>query len=221
MLRGFAQFVNATTEEDLDKCGQHLASFVSTVGVDIVLGILVKKAAGKVLDEIAINKIGSRGRNKEPLTQVQIAEVNNYAKELGIPEDTLMFTDNGDTGYARFFGVDKVQIGTDIAPHPQPPQSGITANSRISLRGSLAHEWIGHGDARRAGRNFKTGEAGSLETDYYMNALEESQASIRAARFAPGLTPLERYTLLRDGIARLKKQGIRIKDVRHLLYIEE
>ena len=54
-----------------------------------------------------------------------------------------------------------------------------------------------------------------------MNALEEAQASIRAARFAPNLTPLERYTLLRDGINRLKQKGIKIREVRHLLYIEQ
>ena len=47
MLKKFERFVNAATEEDLDKAGQHLANFVATVGIDIVLGILLKKAAGK------------------------------------------------------------------------------------------------------------------------------------------------------------------------------
>ena len=220
-IAGFAGAVNATTEEELDQAGEHLASAVAKIGVDAVMTLLTRKVADKIQAETQISKVGNQGRNTEPLTEAQRAEVNNYAEELGIPEDTLMFTDNGDTGYAMFFGVEKVQVGPDIVPHSQPQQSGITANSRISIRGSLAHEWVGHGGARRAERNFKTGEAGSLETDYYMNALEEAQASIRAARFAPGLTMQERYVLLRDGIARLRKQGIKIKDVRHLLYIEE
>ena len=62
-LWGFAQLFNATTEKDLDKCGQHLASFVSTVGIDIVLGILLKKTAGKTkkasnLDELDNVNVG-------------------------------------------------------------------------------------------------------------------------------------------------------------------
>ena len=36
-------------------------------------------------------------------------------------------------------------------------------------------------------------------------ALEEAQASIRAARFGPDLTSTERFTLMRDGIMRLQK----------------
>lgn len=51
--------------------------------------------------------------------------------------------------------------------------------------------------------------------------LEEAQASIRAARFAPGLTMLERLTLIRDGVERLHKAGIRVSDVRDLLWIQE
>ena len=54
-----------------------------------------------------------------------------------------------------------------------------------------------------------------------MEALEEAQASIRAARFAPNLTPLERYILLRDAINRLKKVGIKTREVKHLLFIDE
>ena len=79
-LWGFAQFINATTEEDLDKCGQHLANFVATVGIDVVLGVLVKKAAGKAsnygddlnrVDEVHahsddVNKIPSNTNNIYP-----------------------------------------------------------------------------------------------------------------------------------------------------------
>jgi hypothetical protein len=38
---------------------------------------------------------------------------------------------------------------------------------------------------------------------------------------APGLTEIERYTLLRDGIAKIRKQGVQIKEVRDLLWISE
>lgn len=43
----------------------------------------------------------------------------------------------------------------------------------------------------------------------------------KAGRFAPGLTDGERLALIRDGVARLKKQGLKVKDVRNLLDILE
>lgn len=51
--------------------------------------------------------------------------------------------------------------------------------------------------------------------------LEEAQASIRAARFAPGLTSIERLTLIRDAVERLHKAGLRVADVRDTLWIQE
>ena len=47
-LWAFAQYVNATTESELDKAADHLAKAIMTVGLDVILGILTKKAAGKV-----------------------------------------------------------------------------------------------------------------------------------------------------------------------------
>ena len=216
-LAGFAGAINATSEEELDDAGEHLASAIAKIGVDAVMTLLTKKVADRISSETANRPTASHGRNLEPLTDAQIAEVKNYAQELGIPEESLAFT-QFNTAYGNMFGMERVQVGSDVAPLANPPQSGITANSRISVKGSLAHEWIGHGGASRAGHAFDRG--GLYEPNTFNIALDEAQASIRAARFAPGLTPLERYILLRDGIARLKKEGIRINEVRHLLYIE-
>lgn len=82
-----------------------------------------------------------------------------------------------------------------------------TANSRITWRGAVAHELIGHREAALVGKT---------QID---PALEEAQASIRAARFAPELTRTERYTLLRDAIARLHNEGIRVRSVKEQLCI--
>ena len=224
-IAGFANAINATTEEELDKTGEHLASAVAKIGVDAVMTLLTKKVAdeiGKVSETNKSNNsrpVTDGKRNTESLTSAQKQEVKQYAEELGIPEDILRFTENMDTSYGDMFGQELVYVSPNIAPNPNPRISGITANDRISIKGSLAHEWIGHGGAGRAGRAFDRGTMGN--PNRYNIALDEAQASIRAARFAPGLTPLERYALLRNGIARLKKMGIDIKDVKHKLYIDE
>lgn len=128
-----------------------------------------------------LNPVANQSRNSKPLNPQQISEVKTYALELGIPESSLKFT-RFNTGYGNIFGVEIVQIGSDVAPLDNPPLSGITANSRITIKGSIAHEWIGHRGARLAERHFDVGTPGTGEINYYHHALEESQASIRAAR---------------------------------------
>jgi hypothetical protein len=108
------------------------------------------------------------------------------------------------TGYANIFGEETLYIGTDVLP---ASGRGLAANSRISMRGALAHELVGHRAAGLAGRT------------QAMAVLEEAQASIRAARFAPGLSRAERFTLLRDAVTRLRAQQIRVGDVRSALWI--
>ena len=85
----------------------------------------------------------------------------------------------------------------------------MTANSRISLRGALVNEVVGHSRAAQAGKTQVVG------------ALEEAQASIRAARFADGLTKTERFTLLRDGVVRLRRAGLKVREVKSQLWIQE
>ena len=128
------------------------------------------------------SQVSFKGRNNQPLTDEQISEIKAYALVLDIPNDILFFSDAGNTAYANFFGDEIIRIGYDIAPLTNPPLSGISANSRISIKGSLAHEWIGHGGAKRAHRHFDIGSPNQI--NLINNSLEEAQASIRAARFA-------------------------------------
>ena len=54
-IAGFANAVNAETESDLDKAGQHLASAIAKIGVDAVMTLLTKKVAdevGKTIDHV-------------------------------------------------------------------------------------------------------------------------------------------------------------------------
>ena len=47
-IAGFANAINATTEEDLDKAGKHLADAVAKIGVDLLMTLLTKKVADEV-----------------------------------------------------------------------------------------------------------------------------------------------------------------------------
>ncbi len=150
-------------------------------------------------------KVNTGGRrNEKSLTSRQINEVKNYAVSLGMPEERIYYVDYDCTAYGCAF--DLLRIGTDVYPSEQRQHS---ANSNISMRGAIAHEIVGHRKASLAGKTQDN------------EILEEAQASIRAAKFTPGLTDSERITLYRDGLARLKNSKIKLKAVKQSLHIFE
>ena len=151
-------------------------------------------------------------RNSISLTKEQIIQAKNYALSLGATSEMIIFSEEMNTSYGNIFGKEMLYIGTDVLPHPNPSKRK-TPNSKISMHGAIAHELIGHRQAELAGRAFQRNTLSEI-------ALDEAQASIRAARFAPNLTNTERYILLKDAIARLKKVNIKIKYVKNLLYID-
>ena len=144
-------------------------------------------------------------RNELPLTLSQKQEALDYAISLGMPKESIVFVENSNTGYKLFFGdTERLQIGTDLMPTISKTS---IANSRVTMRGAIAHEIVGH-------------RAAELANMTQSNAvLEEAQASIRAARFAEGLTDIERTILLRDGVERLRNAGYKVADVKHELWI--
>lgn len=153
----------------------------------------------------AVHTGGKRG--EVPLTNAQQAEVSRYAETLGIPDDVVRFSDNMNTSYGRMFGADVVYVGSDVMPSANAAVRAESANARISMKGAMAHEWVGHQAAARANKT---------QPDA---VLEEAQASIRAARFGPELSSTERVTLLRDGVERLHNAGLSVADVRDKLWI--
>ena len=146
-------------------------------------------------------------RNELPLTLAQKQEALDYAISLGMPKESIVFVENSNTGYKLFFGdTERLQLGTDVLPSISKT---TTANSRVTMRGAIAHEVVGH-------------RAAELANMTQSNAvLEEAQASIRAARFAKGLTEIERTILLRDGVERLRNAGYKVADIKHELWIYE
>ena len=141
-------------------------------------------------------------RNEHELTENEIAEVKAYAVSLGMPEDRIYYVNYDFTGYGAAF--DLLRIGTDVYPCEKRQKE---ANSNVSMHGAIAHEIIGHRAAALAGKTHTN------------DVLEEAQASIRAAKFTPGLTSSERITLYRDALTRLRNNNYKLKDVKNGLYI--
>ena len=136
-------------------------------------------------------------RNEKPLTPEQVNECKDYAVELGMPRDRIAYSEEYWTSYNPEFDI--LLIGTDAYPTENP----TSANGRLSHRAAIAHEITGHREAALRGRtNFPKDDV-----------RDEAQASIRAARFAPGLTEKERMSLREDAIERLRKRNMSIQDI--------
>lgn len=158
------------------------------------------------MNDMMISNVYTGIRNEMPLTLSEKDTVSNYLSALNVDMDRVVFTDVYRTAYNEIF--DAYIIGTDVKPLENARRGVKNANQRISIKGTLAHEVIGHREAHIKGQTRRD------------DVLEEVQASIRAARFAPGLSSQERITLLMDARARLGRSR-RLKNVRTLLYINE
>lgn len=154
------------------------------------------------------------GRNTLRMRPSRIKEAKNYLAEFypqpagGIHYHNSPVRSVRNTQYCTL--TDSLHIAPDALPaRGAVPVGTRGANLRVTLKGCIAHEMEGHRRAFIAGKSQP------------VRVLEEAQASIRAARFGKGLTQAERYTLLRDGISRLASQGIKIRDVKDVLWIHK
>ena len=143
-------------------------------------------------------------RNEITLTKKQLDDVFSYAETLGIKKEKIRYGEHYNTSYGANF--DMLYVGTDVYPSTNNVSK---ANSRVTYKGSIAHEVIGHREAALKGKTQQD------------NLLEEIQSSIRAARFAPELTSTERIILLRDAGERAKSKGLTLKELKQKLYIDE
>jgi len=145
-------------------------------------------------------------RNEKPLAPDVFKNAKDYAVLIGMPSDNIRYSERSLTSYLGG-GIDVLTIGTDVLPIVGRTKN---PNDNISLKGAVAHEVIGHREADLKGRSISENEP-----------LDEAQASIRAARFAPNLDCNERGDLIRDAIMRLKNAGMSIRAVKNQLFINE
>lgn len=144
-------------------------------------------------------------RNEVKLTYEQRKECLEYIELLGFKHD-VSFSEYSNTAFVSSRQGDRycrLVIGTDV----YPGASSVNPNDQISFRGAIAHEVVGHYDAW----------IGNFECDNYY--IDEAQASIRAARYAPNLTSIERLILIKDGLCRLKKGNIPLAEARKYMHI--
>ena len=220
--RKWNHFLNASNRErghmtgsGLMNVGLTLAPFPKATAVVSVSwkGLVRAMPKGALADRVLslpgkCYKISNElGRNVEKLRPSARKQAMNYIRESGSMPEKIAFTPDGNTSY--FPGWDTLRIAPDLLPHRNPPVGTLGANSRIGMKGCLAHELKGHRAAALAGKTHPN------------PILEEAQASIRAARYGHNLTKPERFTLLRDAIVRLSEHGIRIRDVKAELWIHE
>jgi hypothetical protein len=151
----------------------------------------------------SLRRVNTGGqRNEKPLTEEQKEKAKIYAISLGIPKSSIIFMEHDSTGY--WPGYDVLSIGTDVLPLEERSKN---PNSNVSWKGAIAHEIVGHREAHIKG---------FAQQD---KLLEDVQASIRAARFAPDLSRQERTDLLRDAINRLRSNNIKLRDIKSKLHI--
>jgi hypothetical protein len=196
------------TNEPVSRVGATVGLVLSLFDLAALSKVSIFARCARQSEENAFARQVSTGglRNETPLNIKQKADAIAYAKSLGVPDDALVISDSMNTSYKYLFGVERLYIGTDVLPGVG---QGLTANSRITMRGAIAHEVIGHRAAEIEGMTHSD------------PLLEEVQASIRAARYAPEISSTERITLLRDAIERLWNAGLRIKDVRNDLWLDQ
>lgn len=172
--------------------------------------------------EISLRKlIDTKGlRNDKPLTQEQKEELLEYAELLGFNKEYIQFLDFDSTSETGLLFDQILMINNDVLPTENTTRN---PNSLISGKGTLAHEIVGHYETTQKKTSFLQSEIidGQIVPIPENIALDEAQASIRAARFAPDLTDSDRILLIKDAIQRLKKENKTLKDVKHLLDILE
>ncbi|AEI67982.1 DUF4157 domain-containing protein [Corallococcus macrosporus] len=179
-------------------------------------------AAGRGL----VHRVGGGSRSRTPLSPDELAQAQRYAEALGMPRDKIVTSQpDTETSWGEVFGQERLYIANDLKPTPAAGQS-LSANQRVSERGALAHEIVGHREASLAGRSqtprdYETWTRLSEQQQLLLTNLEEAQASLRAAKFAPGLSKYERKILFKDAMERLGKVGMGVDDVHRLnLFLE-
>jgi RHS repeat-associated protein len=213
-LGGAKSFDEMTPEEQSQSLGGLLGGLLGSFAVSRVATALRRwqQSPGR------LHEINEGSRSRQPLSEQELTAARQYAEQLGIEPEKIV-TDQSDTStsWGQVFGEERLYIGEDLKPTLANGES-LSANARVSERGAIAHELVGHREAYLAGKSLTPSEYAEWvnlppEQQLRLMNLEEAQASLRAAKLAPGLTNQERMILFKDAMERLAKIGLTIDDV--------
>lgn len=146
--------------------------------------------------------MGYRKISTEPLTEEQINLVKEAAKRIKIPEAMLVFNDPdaliSPSGTSYHFDDDKIYITQNVFPDDR--YASTHPRDLLSVAAVLAHEYYGHRPNRD---EYLTDAKNGTETTPYWK--DEVRASINAAKYAPGLTQMEKVMLIQDAEYRARE----------------
>ena len=133
-LAGFAGAVNATTEEELDRAGEHLASAIAKIGVDAVMTLLTKKVAdevGKTVDHV--NQVDEVHAHSEGADNINAGDLDNAE---GVNAGQVNDVDNVRSGSnTEIEGRQSTEASSSSAIIPASP-SGMSDNL-VNIRSTL------------------------------------------------------------------------------------
>src|SRR5687767_8073384 len=110
------------------------------------------RLAGIGIDNAKLWQVNTGGKRGElPLTDTQQAAILAYVRQCAFPEDRVRFVDHTELNTAYGPSFDILHIGSDVMPGPMGGGTR-SANARITWRGAVAHELIGHREAALAGK---------------------------------------------------------------------
>jgi hypothetical protein len=182
-----------------------IAGFLATLGtkeLDSLNGLRLARLRA-MASEGRVGRWGNRA--DELLTAAQREQLLRHIDELGLNRADFGFWNNGISGYDDVF-FQKVMLGRNAFPAAEADRLGMLAyrtaqggNGRsvyetMTARAVVAHE-AGHLVSTREGFAFTSG-----------TWQDEALASL-VGRQLPGLTPLERYQLLRDAAEVARRYG--------------
>lgn len=191
--------------------------FSPDVGARLTAQILDEHASVDMAVE-ARRLLGSGTRSRQPLSEEELESAVAYAEELGMSQSKIApYRSDETVSWGQAFGEERLFIGDDLKA-AIPDGRPLSANQRVSARGAIAHELVGHRESTLAGRamrpqDYETWSNLSPEEQLRLVNLDEAQASLRAAKFAPGLTNRERKILFKDAEERLAKICLTADDI--------
>jgi hypothetical protein len=128
-LAGFAGAINATTEEELDIAGEHLASAVAKIGVDALMTLLTSKVAdeiGKGIDNVnQVDEVHAHSEGANPPLEPEGAGGNTEQPKLAEELDSVNQDVTGQPKSA-IEGANNVSPGQVNQPQSNQPSSTST-----------------------------------------------------------------------------------------------